>query len=266
MVNLAPGEYFGNSLNTAENDYLKLCVTRYGKDINVEKHNHENTYLSLLFSGTYLEESNGNKQRVMAGDALLRPNGYEHQNYFDESDGTCFNIEFKKDWFKSTDQGKGFENKGLKKFKASNYPSLYKLLLSLRYNNNIESSFEYVYHWYSAFFPEKDEKVNRDWVKQVVAIINDEVGRFHSLDNLANRVYVHPVYLARAFKEQQGFTIGEYQLKVKVEKALDLLLNSSKCISSISFETGFYDDSHFIRSFKSVYGIPPNKFRKSLNS
>lgn len=261
-MNLASGQYFGNSLNAVENDLLKLCITKHGKETSIEKHHHENTYLSVLFSGSYIEDGDGITQCISAGDALFRPKGYEHKNSFIKTHGICFNIEFKPKWFNL--QHHKQDDVRLRKFKASKYPALYKLLLDVKYGEDTNTVFEYVYDWYSDFTASKQITGSKQWVNEVIAALNDEIGEFHSLESLAHNVNVHPVYLSRAFKIQQGCTVGEFQLRLKIDRALDLLLNSSKCISAISFETGFYDDSHFIRSFKSVYGVPPHRFRNIL--
>ncbi|MEO7049464.1 MAG: helix-turn-helix transcriptional regulator, partial [Ferruginibacter sp.] len=98
-------------------------------------------------------------------------------------------------------------------------------------------------------------------VEQAMKILDDEIDCFHSLNSLSKRIFIHPVYLARAFKLKNGITIGEYQLKQKLSNAIFLLLNSALSISDISFKNGFYDDAHFIRNFKSRYAISPHQFR-----
>ncbi|MGX1930388.1 helix-turn-helix domain-containing protein [Flagellimonas sp. 2504JD4-2] len=264
MVNLPSGQYFGSSFNMVENDLLKLCITKHGKETTIEKHHHENTYLSILFSGSYIEEGNGITQHITAGEALLRPRGYEHQNYFQETEGSCFNVEFKSGWYELEHAQMQRQNQNLQKFKASNYPSLYQLILGLKNGEETDLVFEQVYDWYLDFIAPKAVKQDKQWIKEVVALLNDELDQFHSLENLASRVKVHPVYLSRAFKKFRGCTLSEFQIRLKIDRALYLLLNSSKCISTISFETGFYDDPHFIRSFKSVYGVSPHRFRNTL--
>ncbi|MEX0312569.1 MAG: helix-turn-helix domain-containing protein [Allomuricauda sp.] len=264
MLNLPSGEYFGNSLKTAENNLLKLCITTHNEQTNIEKHYHENPYLSVLYSGSYIEEGDGKTQHISAGEALFRPKGYEHQNYFHETEGICFNIEFKPDWYEVESGYIENQKLSLQKFKASRYPVIYKSLLNLKRGEKTDLVFEQIYHWYSDFVTSKDVKQNIKWVKDVITILNDEIDQFHSLGDLAGAVNVHPVYLSRAFKKYQGCTLSEFQIRLKIERALGLLLSSSKCISAISFETGFYDDSHFIRSFKSIYGVPPYKFRSIL--
>lgn len=267
MKSLSCGEYYGKSLNAIENDHIKLCITQYGEQAHIEKHHHENAYLSLLFSGSYLEQSASSVQRISAGEALFRPMGYDHENYFESLAGKCFNIEFKPSWFQLHGTKGVPKSFALRKFNATEHPSLYRLLLHLRQDvPNMDLASEYVYDWYKGLSPENSSKKSIYWVKQVVSIIHDELYAFHSLQDLADRVHVHPVYMARAFKEKQGLTISEYQLKVKLDKAMTEVLNTDKSVGDLSFALGFYDDSHFIRSFKAHFGWPPSQFRKKVDS
>lgn len=266
MLNLATGEYFGDSSKKLENAYLKLCITNYAPETTIATHNHENPYLSLLIKGSYLEESQGAVQPIIPGEVLYRPGGYGHKNYFKENDGSCFNIEFKPKWYEFNGKKTSEKQNIPLKFKASEYPFLYKLLLNFKANANGNPIFEEIYDFYSRFIAKKPTTNAQNWVGSVIEIINDEIGKFHSLDELSHRVHVHPVYLSRVFKEQKGLTVSEFQLRSKIERGLHLLLNTSKSIGEISFEMGFYDDAHFIRSFKSIYAIPPARFRRNLNS
>jgi len=102
------------------------------------------------------------------------------------------------------------------------------------------------------------------WINKITQILENELDCFHSIQSLSERVYVHPMYLIRAFKERIGITIGEYQLKMKIENSVSLLMNTSLSISDISYRNGFYDDAHFIRTFKSVYSTSPHQFRLSM--
>ena len=49
--------------------------------------------------------------------------------------------------------------------------------------------------------------------------------------------------------------------KKKLEKAIDLLKNSSERISTIAYECGYDTISTFNRSFKLHNGISPSEFR-----
>jgi transcriptional regulator GlxA family with amidase domain len=47
----------------------------------------------------------------------------------------------------------------------------------------------------------------------------------------------------------------------RFQKALNMLeTNSSKSLTTVAYEGGFYDQSHFIRDFKEFTGYNPNTY------
>lgn len=53
--------------------------------------------------------------------------------------------------------------------------------------------------------------------------------------------------------------IDSYRIKISSK----ILLQSKKSISEISELVGFYDSSHFIKTFKKIEGITPSQLRKN---
>ena len=53
---------------------------------------------------------------------------------------------------------------------------------------------------------------------------------------------------------------------MRISKAQDLVLFTSKSLNCIACETGFSDCSHFIKTYKKLFGITPNQQRKSIPS
>lgn len=82
-----------------------------------------------------------------------------------------------------------------------------------------------------------------------------------SLISLSKYVSISPEHLARAFKKIHAISIGDYLRQVKIKYACDELANTDKSIVEISFESGFYDQSHFCKVFKSLIGITPLSYR-----
>ena len=72
---------------------------------------------------------------------------------------------------------------------------------------------------------------------------------------------VHPVHLARTFRETQGMTIGQYFRGVRLARATDLLRDPRRPLSDIAIEAGFSDQSHLCREFKRATGVSPGRFR-----
>ncbi|MEM7382108.1 MAG: AraC family transcriptional regulator [Bacteroidota bacterium] len=265
MLHLKEGTYFGENVKADENELIKLSITSYHNKSTLEKHYHDNSYISILTSGKYLEQSGSTSSLVNVTDVLFRPASYCHQNSFLSESSTCFNIEFKKGWEEQLELKLNLPNKHAH-YRISAFPSLYKLLLNFKTNNlNSDLSTELIADWICSINKAKHHG-RKSWVSKIEAILKHELSQFHSLKSLAERIHVHPVYMARVFKEVTGFTIGEYQLIVKLHHSVFQLSSTSQSISDISFTNGFYDDAHFIKSFKLKYGISPQKFRTAVNS
>jgi len=263
ILNLKEGEYLGQNLKAANSDCFKLDVSNYESNCEIQKHYHDNGYLSILIKGSYDEKNTTENKLIFCGDILFRPSLYTHQDSFENQGGACFNIEFKPDWAKHLNTNLKLPAK-LNYYKTGSFPSLYKSFINFQADYNEELSFEYICDWLFQINQMNLAKGSLPWINKITQILENELDCFHSIQSLSERVYVHPMYLIRAFKERIGITIGEYQLKMKIENSVSLLMNTSLSISDISYRNGFYDDAHFIRTFKSVYSTSPHQFRLSM--
>ena len=66
----------------------------------------------------------------------------------------------------------------------------------------------------------------------------------------------------RDFKAEFGSPPGRWVIDKRLEYSVALLNGTTKNISEIVFECGFVDLSHFSKSFKKKFGVPPSVFRK----
>lgn len=264
MKNLPEGQYFGRSSGAIENDLFKFSVTNYESHESIGFHDHENSYLSILINGCYKEGAKEDATIVLPGHVLFRPSSYSHSNQFDNQEATCFNVEFKKGWKCQVEEKVRLPKKFVQ-YSIGSFPSLYKALVAFKSNQEIDFISEHIYDWLYEL-GNKCLPDNRSChIEKAIEILDNELDTFHSLSSLADRVCVHPVYLSRSFKKAIGYTISEYQLMAKLACSLSLLMDSTKSISTIAYRNGFFDDSHFIRSFRARYGISPLQYRKTLN-
>lgn len=67
--------------------------------------------------------------------------------------------------------------------------------------------------------------------------------------------------IERLFKVYMGMTPKQYARIIRVENARYLLKNNiNQSCTEIGELSGFYDQAHFIREFKSIVGMPPRKY------
>ncbi len=84
-----------------------------------------------------------------------------------------------------------------------------------------------------------------------------------TLHDLAAEFHYNVSYLSRMFQEQAGRSFSETVKDFKLRKAAELLKTKNWKLDQICEEIGYKDSRQFIRSFKEMYGITPDRFRRS---
>lgn len=107
------------------------------------------------------------------------------------------------------------------------------------------------------------EKNIPNWLKEAKDFLHDNFVQTIALETVAQIAGVHPAHLSRVFREKFGCTIGEYVRRLRLEFASQQLLQSEKTLSEIAFASGFADQSHFNKNFKSRFNLTPYEYRKN---
>lgn len=99
------------------------------------------------------------------------------------------------------------------------------------------------------------------WLARARDLLHDEPGP-QSLSDLAGRIGLHPIYVARTFRAQFGCAVGDYIRCLRVERARRLLHHTRLPLSQIAAEVGYSDQSHMTRDFKRAFGQSPAGYRR----
>ena len=71
--------------------------------------------------------------------------------------------------------------------------------------------------------------------------------------------FVSESSLQRLFAERFGISPKQYLLKLRMNRALELLSEGGHSVREVAFSCGFNDEKYFSRAFKKKYGYPPSK-------
>ena len=77
-------------------------------------------------------------------------------------------------------------------------------------------------------------------------------------------VNLSPSRLRHLFKEETGMSLKQYQKRLRMQKARELLEGSFLSVKEIMIETGILDRNHFARSFRDVFGTTPSEHRRQV--
>ena len=64
------------------------------------------------------------------------------------------------------------------------------------------------------------------------------------------------------FREETGYSLSDFNTKLRVDYGKHLLLNSDMNLADLAIEIGFFDQSHFTKTFKKIEKMPPSHFRR----
>ena len=83
-----------------------------------------------------------------------------------------------------------------------------------------------------------------------------------TLHGLAAHFHYNESYLSRFFREQAGRSFSATVRDFKLHKAAELLKTENWRLNQICEELGYKDTRQFIRSFKQLFGVTPEHYRK----
>jgi AraC-like DNA-binding protein len=85
-----------------------------------------------------------------------------------------------------------------------------------------------------------------------------------SPQDIADQLKISYSRFRKLFKEYTGIAPVQYQIQLKLEKAKEELINTSKSIKEIAFTLNFESSQYFSIQFKEKTGLTPVEFRNSF--
>lgn len=96
---------------------------------------------------------------------------------------------------------------------------------------------------------------------EVLNYIEKNLSHNITVEELSQIVHFHPNYFIRFFRDHIGCSPVQYINRMRLDKAKQLLRNTSLSIKEITDLTGFNDASYFSRVFKKNTGLSPLEYR-----
>ncbi len=102
-------------------------------------------------------------------------------------------------------------------------------------------------------------------IERVVQYLDEHVSEDTAHDVIAAKYHLHPGYLSRLFKQEMGETLSEYLLRIKVERAAQLLKRGDIKVGEIARMVGYSASSYFSIMFKKYTGYSPREYSQRIS-
>ncbi len=109
-------------------------------------------------------------------------------------------------------------------------------------------------------FCTRAQRLARERVDRVKAILRDRLCAPPTLDELGRIVGCSPFYLSRLFSQEAGMTMQRFLRQVRMERAAELLRTGKCNVTEAALEVGYNSLSHFSSAFHETYGCCPGLY------
>lgn len=117
------------------------------------------------------------------------------------------------------------------------------------------------------------QKLNQDYTqsqkelaREVSQYLNDNLEKHITINQLAKTFHVSQTQLKLVFRRIYGTSIYSYARGKKMEKAAQILENSSCTVLEVASRCGYSNGSKFAQAFRDEIGLSPREYRASLKN
>ncbi len=106
----------------------------------------------------------------------------------------------------------------------------------------------------------EDSIINETPMGSILGNIEKNFHQGPTLNALSDNFHLSPSRLCHMFKDVCGITFSQYLLCRKLEESERLLSDANESLTTIAYNLGFSNPSHFSRSFKEHFNITPSSY------
>ncbi|MEK4248899.1 helix-turn-helix domain-containing protein [Paenibacillus sp. FSL W7-1287] len=142
--------------------------------------------------------------------------------------------------------------------------SLYPLSILFRYSREMEPSvclFQYI-HSVMKMYHHQLASSTISHVQKAKSFIESNAELDLNLQQVANRIHIHPSHLSELFKKETGMTFSDYITQQRMKRAAQLLSTTRLKVGEIANHVGYTDVKYFSQLFKKDTGITPSEYRE----
>lgn len=245
----------------------------------IEPHMHDYFEVNLVLSGRCTVVVNGNTYTLGPEDVITIDGHTSHE--MRSTDCTFICVQFEQSMFEQTlptpEHPQFFCNSAVQGNNAA-FDTIRTLLARLVKNNADQQqgyelrNWSYIYEFMDVMYNNfridrthaQDAQSHRyaARVTKIAKLVREHHTENLSLSQLADMVHLSAPYLSKFFDQQFGMTFLAYLTQIRLNHAVNDLLNTEKIIEDVSADSGFPNSHAFVQAFKKEFGVLPSVYRR----
>lgn len=121
----------------------------------------------------------------------------------------------------------------------------------------------YYIHNYSNYFKCTHGLFTKKDLTQIDNYIQERLAEPITTKAIADRLKMSHYMFMKEFRNYTGMAPSKYILKIKFDLAKQRLITTDQTVTEIALSLGFFDNSHFSKTFKKRFMMTPNQYRHS---
>ncbi|WP_419954479.1 response regulator transcription factor [Neobacillus niacini] len=134
-------------------------------------------------------------------------------------------------------------------------------IFEIQFLDELKSWLLNYFHSILSFVKEVYEQTKRKEILDAFKYVTMNIEKKITLDEVSSYLYLNPSYFSRLFKKEVGETFVEYVTKMKINRAKELLEQTTDSVGKICERLGYDNQSYFIKIFKNYVGVTPIEYR-----
>jgi|HubBroStandDraft_4_1064222.scaffolds.fasta_scaffold214269_1 AraC family transcriptional regulator len=268
-LKLLPGCFYGEILKRFEVSGFAFSESTYPPHAKISSHSHSHSYLCILLRGGYRESYDRGMRECRPSTVVFHPAGEVHADQFLDSGGHIFRFEIRQNWL---DQARDYTVGLREPFECSGGAiSWLGVRLYREFHETdcrsplvIEGLALEIIGEAARQVVERQECRAPRWLTRAKEALHECLPEDLTVARIADLAQVHPVHLARVFRQFYGCSVGEYIRKLRIDFASRELSSTEMPLAEIAMAAGFSDQSHFSKSFKRFTGMTPSQYRTAI--
>jgi len=243
---------------------FRVSELRYPGSFRQPPHTHDTTSVTPIVAGSVEELVGNRREQARACSVVVKPAGTEHCDWYGDRGAWTLAFELEPAFLAELDEHV------LRHWRWSHCGPAARILIRVlqairsqtdRHPGRLDENLLDLLAVLADEENAEPEELPPSWVESARGELDRRRGSPFRVRDTAAVFGVHPVYFTRQFRRYHGCSPTTYLARTRLQQAADLMTSTRISFARVAHGSGFADQSHLCRAFKSSLGVTPKGYR-----